>query len=73
MHENVALGWNMAKLLQCPYCPHNTKIHRSHRKNNFERFVSLFGRLPYRCSECGHRFMVSPGKVPYKKVYEKEL
>ena len=35
------------KLLQCPYCPHKTTVLRSHRKNAFERFVSLFGRLPY--------------------------
>jgi hypothetical protein len=60
---------NRKKLLQCPYCPENTRFRRSRRKNLFERFVSLFGRLPYRCVECGHRFVVSRGKVRHKKLH----
>jgi len=46
------------KIIHCPYCRDSRRVRRSHRKNLFERILSLFGILPYRCGECGHRFML---------------
>jgi hypothetical protein len=46
------------KIIHCPYCRDSARIRRSRRKNLFERILSLFGRFPYRCGECGNRFML---------------
>jgi hypothetical protein len=39
----------------CPKCKID-HAHRSHRKG-LERLVGIFGYYPYRCRECGHRFL----------------
>ena len=39
----------------CPKCKID-HAHRSHRKG-LERLAGLFGYYPYRCRECGHRFL----------------
>ena len=39
----------------CPKCKID-HAHRSHRKG-LEYLAALFGYYPYRCRECGHRFL----------------
>jgi rubredoxin len=39
----------------CPKCKVD-HAHRSHRKG-LERLAALIGYYPYRCRECGHRFL----------------
>jgi hypothetical protein len=39
----------------CPKCKID-HAHRSHRRG-FEHLTGLFGYYPYRCRECGHRFL----------------
>jgi DNA-directed RNA polymerase subunit RPC12/RpoP len=61
MISSVAIQMNQMtgggkKVIHCPYCRDNARIRRSHRRNLFERIISLFGRFPYRCGECGNRF-----------------
>ena len=41
----------------CPKC-HQDRAHRSHRSGIGEQLAALFSRHPYRCHECGHRFLV---------------
>ena len=41
----------------CPKC-HQDRAHQAHRKNVVERVAALFARLPYRCHQCGHRFLL---------------
>jgi hypothetical protein len=53
------------KGIYCPYCRESGRIRRSHRRNIFERVTSFLGRFPYRCGECGNRFMLwwrGPGR-----------
>ena len=40
----------------CPKCKID-HAHRSHRKGLVERLGGLIGYHPYRCRECGHRFL----------------
>jgi hypothetical protein len=40
----------------CPKCKID-HAHRSHRTGLVERLGSLIGYYPYRCRECGHRFL----------------
>jgi len=40
----------------CPKCKVD-HAHRSHRNGLVERLGGLFGYYPYRCRECGHRFL----------------
>jgi hypothetical protein len=51
----------------CPKCKLD-HAHRSHRKGLVERLAGLFGYHPYRCRECGHRFLhfryASPPESP---------
>ena len=42
-------------LMQCPKCKID-HAHRSHRRG-LERLAGIFGYYPYRCRECGHRFL----------------
>jgi hypothetical protein len=61
METNQVNGKNDAggkKVIHWPDCGDNARFRRSHRKNLFERIISVFGRLPYRCGECGKRFML---------------
>jgi hypothetical protein len=46
----------------CPKCKID-HAHRSHRKG-LERLAALFGYYPYRCRECGHRFLQFRYAVP---------
>jgi len=39
----------------CPECGDH-EIQRSHRRNWFERLISIVGLFPHRCAACGHRF-----------------
>ncbi|MCB2226389.1 MAG: OmpA family protein [Desulfarculaceae bacterium] len=39
----------------CPKCG-SKEVRRVHRKNNQERFISLFGIYPYTCRGCRHHF-----------------
>ena len=51
----------------CTKC-NTDSAHRSHRAGFKERFASLFGYYPYRCHQCGRRFLkqryadAEPGK-----------
>jgi len=47
----------------CPRCG-KIKLYRSRRKNFLERLRSRFGRYPFRCHACGHRFFK---KLKHKK------
>jgi len=40
----------------CPKCKVD-HAHRSHRKGLVEHLGGLIGYYPYRCRECGHRFL----------------
>ena len=40
----------------CPNCK-TDHAHRSHRRGVKEYVTSLFRHYPYRCNECGHRFL----------------
>jgi hypothetical protein len=51
-------------VIHCPVCRDNARIRSSQRKNLFERIISLFGSLPYRCGECGNRFMLWNRNLP---------
>ena len=39
----------------CPRCGKEA-LFRSHRRNFLEKLRSRFGRYPFRCHACGHRF-----------------
>lgn len=41
----------------CPSCKVD-RAHRSHRRGVKERLAALFSYNPYRCHECGHRFLL---------------
>ena len=41
--------------MMCPLCG-KKRAFRSHRKNIMEKLRSQFGRYPFRCHACGHRF-----------------
>ena len=47
----------------CPKCK-TDHAHRSHRNGLIERLAALFARYPYRCRDCGHRFLRFRYKVP---------
>jgi len=48
----------------CPKC-HTDRAHRAHRTGIREHIAALFSRHPYRCHECGFRFLVNRyGVVP---------
>lgn len=47
----------------CPKCKID-HAHRSHRTGLVERLGSLIGYYPYRCRECGHRFLQFRYAVP---------
>jgi predicted RNA-binding Zn-ribbon protein involved in translation (DUF1610 family) len=40
---------------ECPQCG-KKMVFRSHRKNILEKLRSKFGRYPFRCRACGHRY-----------------
>ena len=42
--------------MQCPKCK-TDHAHRSHRAGLKERLASIVGYVPYRCRECGLRFL----------------
>ncbi|MGH7825605.1 MAG: hypothetical protein ACREQ7_10585 [Candidatus Binatia bacterium] len=42
--------------LECPRCDSGS-VRRSHRRNVFERILSVVPIHPFRCVDCGHRFM----------------
>jgi hypothetical protein len=42
--------------MQCPKCK-TGNAHRSHRAGLKERLTSIVGYVPYRCRECGLRFL----------------
>jgi rubredoxin len=52
----------------CPKCKVD-HAHRSHRRG-WERLAALIGYYPYRCRECGYRFLqfryASPSESPAK-------
>jgi DNA-directed RNA polymerase subunit RPC12/RpoP len=60
------------KMIKCPYCQDSGRIRRSHRRNCFERLLSLFGTLPYRCGECGNRFMLRSRGRRFKRPADGE-
>ena len=41
----------------CPKCKAD-RSHRSHRRGVKERLAALFSYHPYRCHECGYRFLL---------------
>lgn len=43
-------------MVVCPHCK-SDQAHRSHRSGLLEHLASFFSYLPYRCRECGHRFL----------------
>lgn len=46
---------------QCPLCG-SSSLRRSRRKTLIEKILlPLFGRLPYRCEQCDHRFYAAAG------------
>jgi len=51
----------------CPKCK-TDHAHRSHRRGPLELVVSLVAIYPYRCRDCGLRFLkfryAAPGKMP---------
>jgi ribosomal protein L33 len=51
--------WAIANALRlASYCPHcySTDIHRSHRRNFLEQFLSALFVIPHRCEACQSRF-----------------
>lgn len=54
----------------CPKCKID-HAHRSHRTGLVERLGGLIGYYPYRCRECGHRFLqfryATPTEGPAKR------
>jgi hypothetical protein len=46
----------------CPSCQ-SENTHRSHRQGALERAASLAGIYPYRCDECGSRFLAKRRRV----------
>ncbi len=48
----------------CPKCKID-HAHRSHRKG-LEHLAALFGYYPYRCRECGHRFLHFRYAAPFE-------
>ena len=42
--------------MECPKCKLD-RAHRSHRKGLWDRGASIFGYFPYRCHQCGYRFL----------------
>jgi DNA-directed RNA polymerase subunit RPC12/RpoP len=59
----------------CPKCKVD-HAHRSHRTGLVERLAGLIGYYPYRCRECGHRFLqfryASPPESPTRRHAEAE-
>ena len=51
----------------CPQCG-KLKVFRSRRKNFLEKLRSRFGRYPFRCHACGHRFFK---KLKHKKFSDR--
>jgi hypothetical protein len=47
--------WTFESVL-CPKCK-TDHAHRSHRRGPLELLASLVAIYPYRCRECGHRFL----------------
>ena len=47
----------------CPKCK-TDNAHRSHRSGLIERLASLFACYPYRCRDCGYRFLRFRYKIP---------
>jgi predicted Zn-ribbon and HTH transcriptional regulator len=47
----------------CPRCKAD-HAHRSHRKGVVERLGSWIGYYPYRCRECGYRFLQFRYAIP---------
>ena len=41
----------------CPKCQ-KERVFRSHRRDRIETLESWFGWFPYRCRDCGHRFLL---------------
>ena len=46
----------------CPSCQ-SEHTHRSHRQGALERAASLAGIYPYRCDDCGNRFLARRRRV----------
>ena len=46
----------MSKRMLCPKCK-TDHAHRSHRRGPLELAASLVAVFPYRCRDCGHRFL----------------
>jgi hypothetical protein len=42
--------------MQCPKCK-TDNAHRSHRTGLSEHLTSIVGYIPYRCRDCGFRFL----------------
>jgi hypothetical protein len=55
----IALACGVSRDLRCPAC-RGRKIRRSHRRNLFEKAVSLSRIYPFRCTDCQHRFWITP-------------
>jgi hypothetical protein len=51
------------EFVTCPKC-NTDHAHRSHREGWKDYAVSLFQRYPYRCSQCGVRFLQRRRKAP---------
>ncbi len=54
------------------------RAHRSHRRGVLELAASFFGYYPYRCGDCGHRFLQfryseALNTVPAKSSTEREI
>ena len=45
-----------SRFMQCPKCKIGN-AHRSHRAGLKERLTSIVGYVPYRCRDCGLRFL----------------
>lgn len=50
--------------MNCPNC-HSQKLRRSHSRNFYERLQKIFGRMAFRCEQCGWRGILRvPGYYP---------
>jgi len=60
----------------CPKCKED-RAHRAHRQGIKELVAAMFSRFPYRCHNCGHRYLVyryeeRPSEVPLTST-EREI
>jgi hypothetical protein len=51
--------------LKCPLCV-SRRLWRSHRRNRWERLISVVGIYPFRCEDCHYRFRAFSWKAGWR-------